>query len=308
MLTKFYNQMKGNGLFCGLYFFHSPVVLATDMEFVKNVMVKDFSSFQDRGVFYNEKDDPLSAHLFTVDGAIWKGLRAKLTPTFTSGKMKFMYPTIIKVADEFQNVLSSMIDNGEELEMKELFARFTTDVIGTCAFGIECNSLNDPNAHFRIMGKKVFDEPRHSGTALMIMMAFKETARRLRMKTNHDDVTKFFLGIVKETVELRERENIRRNDFMDLLIEIKNSGSLDGTLVEKVTVLEIAAQAFIFFLAGFETSSTTLSYVMFELSRNKDIQRKAREEIKSVLRKHEGKFTYEAMMEMHYIDQIINGE
>lgn len=150
--------MKGNGPFCGLYFFHSPVVLATDLGFVKNVLIKDFSSFQERGVFYNEKDDPLSAHVFNVDGAAWKVLRNKLSPTFTSGKMKFMFPTIVGVADAFQSVLSSMIQNGEELEMKELFARFTTDVIGTCAFGIECNSLKDPNAQFRAMGKRKYLE------------------------------------------------------------------------------------------------------------------------------------------------------
>lgn len=307
-MTKFYNQMKGNGLFCGLYFFHSPALLATDLGFVKNILIKDFSSFQERGVYYNEKDDPLSAHMFSVDGAKWKGLRTKLTPTFTSGKMKFMFPTIVTVAAEFQQVLSSMLHDEEELEMKELLARFTTDVIGTCAFGIECNSLKDPNAQFRAMGKKVFGTPRNAGAKQFFMLTFKDTARRLHMKNNHDDVTEFFLRIVRETIELREKDNIRRNDFMDLLIEIKNSGSLDGTKLGKVTIEEIAAQAFVFFLAGFETSSTTLSYVLYELCQNKDIQRKAREEVRSVLAKHGGEFTYEAMMEMVYIDHIINGK
>lgn len=307
LLTKYYNQMKRKGPFCGIYFFHSPAVLAIELNFIKNIMIKDFSSFQDRGLFYNEKDDPLSAHLVNVDGTAWKGMRFKLTPTFTSGKMKFMFPTIIGVADEFQKVLSSMIQDDEEIEMKELFARFTTDIIGTCAFGIDCNSLKDPKAQFRAMGKKVFENPRHSGFMEYFVVTFKNTARRLHMKEHHDDVTKFFLNSVRETVELRERENIRRNDFMDLLIEIKNKETLNEKKA-KLTIEEVAAQAFVFFLAGFETSSTTLSYVLYELAKNTDIQSKAREEVKSVLLKHEGKFTYEAMMDMHYIDYIINGE
>lgn len=37
---KLYNQMKGSGLFCGVYFFHLPIVLVLDLQFVKNVLIK----------------------------------------------------------------------------------------------------------------------------------------------------------------------------------------------------------------------------------------------------------------------------
>lgn len=66
-------------------------------------------------------------------------------------------------------------------------------------------------------------------------------------------------------------------------------------------------KAFVFFLAGYETSSTVMSFAMHELALNKDIQRKVNEEIQNVLDKYQGEFTYEAMMDMHYITQIVNG-
>lgn len=138
---KLYKEMKGSGPFCGVYLFHVPLALALDLEFVKNVLIKDFQYFQDRGMYYNEKDDPLSAHLFAIEGNKWRTLRSKLTATFTSGKMKYMYPTIIATANEFKRTLDDMLLEKESLdvEMKDLLARFTTDVIGECAFGIECN-------------------------------------------------------------------------------------------------------------------------------------------------------------------------
>lgn len=44
---------------------------------------------------------------------------------------------------------------GEDcLEAKELAAKFTTDVVATCAFGLEGKSFIEPNAEFRRMGKK----------------------------------------------------------------------------------------------------------------------------------------------------------
>jgi cytochrome P450 family 6 len=57
----------------------------------------------------------------------------------------------------------------------------------------------------------------------------------------------------------------------------------------------------------FETSSTAMCYSLFELSQNQDIQDKARDSVRKVLAKYDGHFTYEAMMEMDYIENCISG-
>ena len=70
----------------------------------------------------------------------------------------------------------------------------------------------------------------------------------------------------------------------------------------------IAAQAFVFFAAGFETSSTTMTFCLYELACNPDIQKKLRKEIDSVLKTNDGKITYEAIMDMEYLDKVVNGK
>jgi cytochrome P450 family 6 len=80
------------------------------------------------------------------------------------------------------------------------------------------------------------------------------------------------------------------------------------SMLAEFTDTMLAAQAFIFFLAGFETSSTTLSFCLHELALNPQIQERLREEIDSTLKKCEGKVTYDALQNMPYLDQVLDGE
>lgn len=65
-----------------------------------------------------------------------------------------MFPLMVKCAEKLDHVLDTTVD---EFEIKDLCARYTTDVIGSCAFGIETGSLDDPNSEFRQMGKRVLE-------------------------------------------------------------------------------------------------------------------------------------------------------
>lgn len=69
----------------------------------------------------------------------------------------------------------------------------------------------------------------------------------------------------------------------------------------------IASQAFVFFVAGFETSSSTISHALYELAQNQEIQDKLREEIREVYEKY-GELTYDVIKNMKYLDKILKGK
>ncbi|XP_030388126.1 uncharacterized protein LOC115634502 [Scaptodrosophila lebanonensis] len=306
--THYYNKFRGTGPFAGFYWFQRPAAFILEPFLAKHILVKDFNKFTDRGFFHNEEDDPLTGQLFLLDGHKWKSMRNKLSSTFTSGKMKYMFPTVVKVGYEFVEVFGDMVRKQSEIEVKELLARYTTDVIGTCAFGIECSSLKDPEAEFRLMGRRVFTDVRHGVLGLTFINSFPKLARRLHMKSTPQHIEDFFLRIVRETVTFREQNNIKRNDFMDQLIELKNNRMLKSETGESMnlTLEEVAAQAFVFFAAGFETSSTAMGFALYELAQNANIQQRARDEINEVLEKHNDELNYECMKELTYLDQIIS--
>lgn len=75
-----------------------------------------------------------------------------------------------------------------------------------------------------------------------------------------------------------------------------------------LTLELVTAQCFVIFLGGFETSSSALSFTLFELARNTHVQKKLQNEIDEILQKHDGQFTYESIQEMTYADMVISGD
>ncbi|XP_017860255.1 PREDICTED: probable cytochrome P450 6a14 [Drosophila arizonae] len=307
LLQEAYDAFKGKSKVAGTYVYTNPIAVVTDLDLVKTILIKDFNKFVDRmNTPFNLEKNPLAGHLFNLHGEQWRALRTKLSPTFTSGKIKYMFSTITSVAQQLDETcrqeVAESASNGNILELHDLLGRYTVDVIGNCAFGIECNSLKNPKAEFREVARQLFTGHNRS----VRWSLFKRTYARflekmpIRPRHPHEDFVSFFLRLVRDTVEVRERENIKRNDFMDLLLGLRKTEEKNG-----LTVDQLAAQVFVFFVAGFETSSSNMSYALYELAKNPDIQSQLRAEIQSVLQKH-GKLTYEAMMEMSYLDQVVN--
>jgi cytochrome P450 family 6 len=294
---KFYDELKRNGhKFGGVYLVTEPNLVVVDPEYIKDILCKDFQHFVDRGTYYNEKDDPISAHLFAIDGLAWKNLRVKLTPTFTSGKMKTMFHTVVQCCEYMKDAIDSQ--RGADINIKEMLGKFTTDVIGTCAFGIECNSFKYPDAEFRKMGKRIFYYDLWRSIRAFFLMNLPTLSKRMNLSVNNHDIQEFFTRIVAETVKMREVKGIRRNDFLQILIDMRESTGFN--------LDDIAAQVFLFFIAGFETSSTAMNFGLYELARHPDVQKKLREEICQLLDKSDGQITYESLGEMKYLDQVFN--
>lgn len=117
-------------------------------------------------------------------------------------------------------------------------------------------------------------------------------------------------------MDYRTKNNVQRNDFLQLLLQLKTLGYVKDAdnpdegkeHQQKFTVEQAAAQAFLFFFAGFETSSSTMQFALYELALHPDIQEQLQQEIDANLAKNEGKFTYESVMNMELLDRVVDGK
>lgn len=303
----------------GFYGGVRPMLFVRDPEMIRTICIRDFQHFHDRGIFHDAENDPLSAHLLSMNGEEWKEMRTRLSPTFTSGKLKSMFSTLVDAGDPLQQYLAKCVESKEDVEIREISARFATNIIASVAFGIDINCIENPDNDFRINGRKIFEQSIENAIRQLLSFIAPKLMRTFKIRSINRDVENFMISLVKQNLKYRETNNVIRKDFFQLLVQLRNDGQVgsddhwessiqNDDKKKTLTIEEVAAQAFIFYAAGFETSSTTISFCLYEVAKHPDVQRKLHEEIDTVLARYNGKVTYESVSEMKYLESCIDGK
>ncbi|KAJ4945197.1 hypothetical protein JOQ06_013732 [Pogonophryne albipinna] len=264
-------------------------------------------------LFTNRRNFRLNGELYDAvsiaEDDQWRRIRSVLSPSFTSGRLKEMF-SIMK--HHSANLLSSMkkkADKDEPLEMKEFFGPYSMDVVTSTAFSVDIDSLNNPSDPFVTNIKKMlkfdFFYP------VFLLVAFFPFMGPIFEKLNFTvfpaSVTDFFYAALQKIKTGREQSKQKsRVDFLQLMIDSQKTH--DSRKVEENKGLsdhEILSQAMIFLFAGYETSSSSLSFLAYNLAINPHIMKRLQEEVDSTF-PNKGPVEYQALMEMEYLDGVIN--
>lgn len=322
-ILNIYKKLKGHP-YGGFYMFSLPIFLINDPDLIKTITVKDFEYFTDHRSLISldyGAEDVWNKGLFSLKGQRWREMRSKLSPAFTSSKMRTMFilvseccKQLVNFLEECQQMSESKCNISKEgnmlvLELKEFFTRYTNDVIATTAFGIGVDSLKHPKNDFFVKGQEAtsFGPWRFLG-----FLAFPKIMALLKFGLVPGKVTEFFRSLVLDTMKTREKEGIVRPDMLQLLMEAKKNSMHDENSNDNKTQRiklddeDIIAQALLFFLAGFDTASTLLCFISYQLAMYPDIHNKLQDEIDKTLEENGGKFTYEAVNNMKYLDMVVS--
>ncbi|XP_075984133.1 cytochrome P450 6B2-like [Anticarsia gemmatalis] len=312
-------QKFPNAPYFGVYYGTEPTLVVKDPEFVKTVMTKDFYFFSGRETSKYIYRELLVQNLFNSYGDEWKVLRQNLTPLFSSAKMKNMFHLIEKCSFVFENMLDQEAKISTDIEARNFMARYTMDCIGSCAFGVDTNTMDQAtNNPFTAIGNSIFE--------IETFRAFKNISRAiwpaifygLGFQAFPKKVETFFYQLLTNIFEGRQYKPTSRNDFVDLVLKLKSNKSVTGDSITnmksefgKKVNLEInddllVAQCFLFFAAGYETSATTLSFTMYELAKHPEIQERVLQEVDEYLRRNDNVLKYECITEMPYLDACID--
>uniref|UniRef100_A0A1I8PR31 Cytochrome P450 n=1 Tax=Stomoxys calcitrans TaxID=35570 RepID=A0A1I8PR31_STOCA len=303
VISEVYEEMfQSKESFRAIELVFFSALFVQDQVAIKNILATQYENFADRGIYVNE-NDPLLNHMARLPYEKWQLLRRKFGPAFAPNMTKTMYPLVTKCCEQFVEVLKQSVETSHYVtNVHDLCSRFAIDVIGSIAFGVECNSFKDPQAMFRTLGEKASRE--HFQSIFQFKTKYLDILKLFNVKYHSKETTDFFTNLVKETMKQREEHAIQRGDFMDILIELKNDPN--GWAAYPLTLERLVAQAFLFFGAGYNSTAAALSEALYEMAKNQDIQNKARQEVFEVLRQSgSSDISYECTKEMKYIKQVI---
>ncbi|XP_005112640.1 cytochrome P450 3A24 [Aplysia californica] len=319
--TDLYFKYKHEKVY-GFYRGKLAILTIRDLDMIRDICVKNFNDFVNRTTFSN--DEPFKNALTEAKDEHWKNIRTTISPTFNTVRLKRMYRHIESNTRQLLDHLKNKQERNEPVELKEVLSHFTMDVIASTGFGVQTNSLGDPNNQFIKESERIMAS---IGRIFLIstfldflkpVLTFFGIASMPRVSLD------FFSRFVDVAIQERKLESSgvgsRRHDFLQLMMEAeedKPGEENDNMTEEEARVLnthrkskpglslgDMQGQAIIFTLAGYETVSSVLTFTLFLLTMNPECLQKAQAEVDEVLGR---KFPdYDDIQSLKYLDMCLN--
>ncbi|XP_036409267.1 cytochrome P450 3A27-like [Megalops cyprinoides] len=299
------------GRIWGFYDGRQPVLAIMDTGMIKTILIKECYS-----VFTNRRNLGLNGSLYDAvsiaEDDEWKRIRSVLSPSFTSGRLKEMFIIMKEHSNNLVKSLQKKAENDEPVDVKEFFGPYSMDVVTSTSFSVDIDSLNNPGDPFVTNIKKMlkFD---FLNPLLILVVLFPfliPFLEKFELSLFPASVMDFFYGSLRKIKAEREK-NVHKNrvDFLQLMVDSqileKKIDSTEENSQKGLTDHEILSQAMIFIFAGYETSSSSLSFIAYLLATNPEIMKKLQDEIDEVF-PNQAPLKYESLIQMEYLDMVVN--
>ncbi|CAF3820441.1 unnamed protein product [Rotaria sordida] len=284
-----------------------PIYVVSDVDFIEEVYIKQFSNFNTRRpFFFLLADQEKRMHLGNSNAVKWRRQRHIINPIFSKAKLVSMIPLIIKSIDEFLDIIALYADRNVDVDVRSMYTRLSMDVlsasilpsfVGIIIFRavIRFNSLilkwNETFPFFQ------FNELPYlwllSRISGLVVQARQDLGQSVRV-----DLLHLLLNAVTDQSII---DNNRYKDDKNLV----NSSETQSMIINKLTYDEVSGNILLFFLAGTETTSTGMSYCTYVLANHQDIQEKLQEEINLYSDDTDQSSIYDTVEKLIYLDMFI---
>ncbi|XP_029347825.1 cytochrome P450 4C1-like [Acyrthosiphon pisum] len=291
-----------------------PFIAMADADHIQEILKS--SVHIDKNLEYELLLPFIGTGLVTSSGSKWHTRRKLLTPTFHQNILEEFLPLIEKQIKTLVKVLRKEVNNVNGFDIKPYAKLAALDTIGNTAMGCEFNSQENSQLEY----VKALDEltaimqKRFITPWLKPNLLFNLTSLSKRQKACIDVIHTFTRKVVKERKDNFKLFNGQTSDankkkthyekkpnraLLDLLIEVSEDGKVlsDEDIQEEVDT---------FMFAGVDTTSVTLSWVMYVLGKHPHVQDKIVEELNEKIPNFgDGKLTVNILSSLDYLGRTI---
>uniref|UniRef100_A0A667YSL6 unspecific monooxygenase n=1 Tax=Myripristis murdjan TaxID=586833 RepID=A0A667YSL6_9TELE len=277
----------------GVFDGRTPMLVVSDPEMIKAVLVKEcYSVFTNRRDNMDDLAGPFADGITAAKDERWKRIRSTISPCFTSGRLKQVIMTSGSQDLEQRNL-------SESVDVKTFLAPYSLDVVTSASFSVDTDSINHPDDPIVVHIKRVLKFklwPIFFLRMHFLVNFFYGVLKKFKDQHQAEDSVSFYLFQVHRYCRINHESAVRSPHTL------QHKGHTEPS--KGLTYNEILAQAFLFIFGGYETTSVTLTYILYCLAINPDALQTLQEEIDANLPR-EAPITYEGLMGLQYLDQVI---
>jgi len=296
------------GTFEGL----SPNLFVNDTKIIKSVFVKDFNHFVNRRNFDVGETKVLRKLISIVPDQEWKDIRAAVSPTFTTGRIKKYSEQMRQCSELLCSRLDSLEKDEGKIDIKEQLGATTMDIIAKCAFGLQIENLDKKQNVFMEKARQTFATPANKSPIILLFFILPNLLIKWgNIMFINNSGFKFFVNFMDNLIKERLNSSEKFHDFPEIASESISAYTKEenGKVVPNWTPGEVdeivAAQSIIFMLAGFDTTANTLTSSCFVLAHHPEIQEKLNDVVMSKCDQY-GDICHEMLLDIPYLDHFIN--
>ncbi|XP_065297862.1 cytochrome P450 3A6-like [Dermacentor albipictus] len=272
-------------------------MVVKDLDMINEIFIKEANKFSGRGrMFHMYEQDPLFAkYLIFSKGSVWKRSRNCMSQFFTSSKLRAVMPSLLHAQKQFVDVLGEHADRDADVDINSLCERFTFDVIGKAAYGIDTGVQRNPDhplfkSALPVVANLTSGFFYHLGQNLyhwewLLKLAFKVIGA---ISSNPlAEMTKKATEVIRYR---RKNPQVRVPDMAQILLdglveeEVSEAGkydvSVDNTApLPQETLNLLSSNCMAIFIAGYDTTRMALTFWFYLMGRYPEVQEKMRQEV-----------------------------
>ncbi|KAJ0175355.1 hypothetical protein K1T71_009496 [Dendrolimus kikuchii] len=276
-MKRLYNNFRSP--YVGIWLFWRPGLVVNSPEIAQKILVKDTNVFKNRFLSCGKKD-PTACNIFTVNNPLWTNIRKRLTPSFTSAKLRSFQNMMRTKSDNLKHRIQEELKNRRNIDLRNLFSDYTTDVIGETTLGLQCDATMTGRSALRDVTEGFQRYDIFRGLSFISIFFWPELCDTFGFTFFPKNATDSLAVLFKELVKRRggyEQENLEHHDILDALIKIKREALKEGEDIDEEVLI---AQAAILVQGGFDTTAAILTYTIYEIAHQLPLQERLYNELK----------------------------
>ncbi|XP_050349952.1 cytochrome P450 6k1-like isoform X2 [Nymphalis io] len=286
--------------YIGIWILWRPGIVINSSEIARDILIKNFGNFRNRFLSSGETDPIGGLNLFTVNDPIWSTMRKHLSGVFTTSKLRILEDLMQTKAKELVQRIHN--DRDIKIHLKKMYIDYTTDIIGSSAFGVKSDATLTGVGPLRDVTNDFATFTLYRGISWFSIFFFPEITNFFRFKLFPTAATRYFKEIFNSVKRQRKTNQGDAKDLLEILIKIQqeNEGYSDDLII---------AQAAIFLQGGFETSGTALMFITYELAYNPILQDKLYQELFEAAQQNESEnFDTNILSNLTFLNCVIKGK